>query len=218
MAKKAFDSRLTSILKSGFTPLLKEIGFKKIRSSYVRDLDDLKWLIDVQKSLWNDSEEAQFTLNCGAYIPGVISTYSPRVTEPPVPKLEHCSCYARIGSLTSEKKDLWWKLTDSDSEQVDRKIAADLQNKLETKIVPFLQNFSTAIDVADFLCRSVANKDKRIFPLAANQRLAYAGIIYWKQGDTQGARRILDSAVEVSKKSPIEGIVVTVRDRLIESA
>lgn len=213
--KKTFDSRLTSILKISVTPVLKEIGFKKIHMIYIRELEDLKWLIDVQKSLWNDAKEAQFTLNCGAYIPGVISTYSSKSTEPPVPKIEHCSCFTRVGSLTSEKKDLWWRITDSDSERVDRDIASDLKNKLETKIIPFLQNFSSPADVADFLCRSVDKENKEIFPLGAAQRLAYAGIIYWKHGDADRAQRTLNSAVEMSKKSPIEGIVETVKQKLI---
>jgi len=208
-----FDGKLNSILKNQVTPFLKELGFKKNLLIYSRDVGELKWLIDIQKSRWNDESEAQFTLNFGVYVPGVLSTYA-NMPEPAKPKIEHCSCSARVGMLTSERKDKWWKLTSDDSQEVVDEISQDLLSKIREIAVPFLSKFNSSLEVAEFLSSELSKEHSQISPQTNAQRLAFSGIIYSKLGDKTKASRVLDDAVEASIKSPIETVVRNVRGSL----
>lgn len=200
------DNRLNTILKTGVTPLLKELGVKKGQLIYSCDFDGLSWLVDIQKSRWNDEEEAQFTVNCGIYVPGVLSVYA-NMPEPAKPKIEHCSCSARIGMLTPEKKDIWWKLTSGDSDSVDGSIAQDLRSKIENVALPFVNKFKLPQAVANFLSSDLGDEYSQVAPATKAQRFAYSAIIHSKLGNGDAAKRILSTAVEASKKSPIEDIV-----------
>lgn len=201
-----FDNRLNAILKTEVTPFLKDLSFKKRQLIYSCDYDGLSWLVDIQKSRWNDPEEAQFTVNCGVYIHGVLSVYA-NMSEPAKPKIEHCSCSARVGMLTPEKKDIWWKLTSGDSNSVDGSIAHDLRSKIENVILPFLNKFKSPKDVSHFLSSDLGDEYSQVAPATKAQRLAYSAIIHSKLGSRDEAKRILDIAIEASKKSPIENII-----------
>ncbi len=203
---KIFDSRLNSILKMEVTSLLKDLGFRKKQLIYACPVDGLSWLIDIQKSQWNDQEEAHFTVNCGVYVPGVLSIYA-NMSEPSTPKIEHCSFSVRIGMLIPEKKDLWWRLAVNDFESTDSEIAQDLRSKIENVILPFLGKFKSVMDVAAFLSSDLGDKYAQVAPVTTAQRLAYSAIIYSKVGNSTKAKKILNMAIESAKKSPIENII-----------
>ena len=123
------DNRLNAILKKEVTPLLKALKFKKRRLTYSYGFDELCWLVNIQKSQWNDQEESRFTVNCGVYIPNILSVYSNNISELTSPSIMHCACSARIGMLMPEKIDIWWTLTLGDSASVDEDIAQDIRSK-----------------------------------------------------------------------------------------
>lgn len=200
------DNRLNTILKTEVTPLLKELYFKKRQLIYSCDFDGLSWLVNIQKSRWNDQEEAQFTVNCGVYISGVLSVYA-NMSEPAKPKIEHCCCSARIGMLTPEKKDIWWKLTSGDSDAVDGSVAQDLRSKIENVVLPFLNKFKSPQAVANFLSSDLGDEYNQVAPATKAQRFAYSAIIHSKLGNGDEAKRRLSTAIEASKKSPIENII-----------
>ena len=198
------DNRLNAILKKEVTPLLKALKFKKRRLNYSYDFDGLCWLVNIQKSQWNDQEESAFTVNCGVYIPGILSVYANNISEPTSPSLMHCACSARIGMLMPEKIDIWWTLTLGDSASVDEDIAQDIRIKVENVALPFLNKFKSSQSVADFLLYESGDKYKQVDPMAKTIRLAYSAIIYSRLNRHDEAKRILDIAIEASKDSPIE--------------
>ena len=104
-----FTRRIDGILKSALTPLLRSRGFRKRGPVYVAEHGEVTWLVDVQKSQWNDRNEAQFTVNGGVYVPGVVSGYSRR-PDPAEPKMVDCCLSVRIGMLDESRVDKWWKI------------------------------------------------------------------------------------------------------------
>ncbi len=206
------NKRLNSILKNPFTQYLRSLGFKKSKYNYLRNLGELAWIINVQKSQFNDKEMTQFTINGGIYVPEVFSIYS-NTENISKPQIEHCSCSVRIGMLTEFRKDIWWKLKQSDSIKNDFKIAEDTQEKVEKYLIPFLGKFKNLFDIADFLESELDYQRNQYFPISKAQRLAFAGIIYSKLGEIEKSNQALSFAVEASKKSPIEDIVKNLKKR-----
>jgi Domain of unknown function (DUF4304) len=206
--------RLNFILKNYVTKRLREIGFSKNQSTYSKRLDEILWLINIEKSRWNDLNELEFTINCGIYVPGVWSIYA-NLNEPTNPKVENSSVYFRIGMLTPERKGIWWKLLKDDSIETDTIVAEDMVFNIEKFALPFLTKFKNAYDVATFLSSEKEDKFKYLlFPVAKAQRLAFAGIIFYKLGENSKAKEAIDGAVMESRMSPIEEIITKRRAKL----
>ena len=197
------DNRLNAILKKEVTPLLRALKFKKRRLNYAYGFDELCWLVNIQKSQWNNQEQSRFTVNCGVYIPGIVSVYA-NISEPTSPSIRHCACSVRIGMLMPEKIDIWWTLTLGDSASVDEDIAQDIRSKIENIALPFPHKFKSSQSVTDFLLSESSDKYKQVDPGAKTIRLEYSAIIYSKLNRHDEAKRIFDIAIEASKDSPTE--------------
>jgi hypothetical protein len=213
-SRPPFDSRLKWVLKLWLAPLLKSYGFKKSGGAYVREDRELAWLVDVQRSLWNDAFEVQFTLNCGIYVPGVVSTYVNR-PEPATAKLKNCCITARIGMLSNSKRDHWWILrSDDDPSIVDPAIGKDIQERVKNDLVAFLQKFETREDVIEFLEEPRSKAYQCVLPQSEIQCLTYAAILYSMLERKEKCFETLNAAVEAAHKSPIEGVVKGVKERI----
>ncbi len=208
-----FDSRLSQILKRWVTPTLQGLDFKKRQMNYVKNVDGLSWLINIQRSRWNNNTKSEFTLNCGVYVPGVFSKYANR-PERPNPRIEDCSVYARIGMLMPQKSDLWWELRSDDLPSIDENIGRDIEDKLTSSALPFLRTFDQPLAAADFLSNPLSTDRHCIVPPSEAVRFAYAAIIYSQVGDMDRAYPALDMAIRKSHKSPIESVIASLKNRL----
>lgn len=212
-----FDKRLDAILKDSTTPLLKSWGFIERGRTYVARRNALAWLVDVQKSRWNDREEAQFTLNGGVYVPGVVSRYSSR-PEPSSPKLADCCLSVRAGMLDHSRLDKWWKLSASQHpDDVDRQIGAELSERLENALLPFLSNFDSLDAIVEYLSAPVTPANRFVSPQTEAQRRAFAALIHAAQGNTAEARDEIDVAMRVARGSPIEDVIRKLGRRLSDA-
>ena len=200
------ENRLKTILKMKITPQLKELGFKKNQLIYSRNINEMCLLVDIQKSQWNNKSEMRFTMNCGVYIPGILPVYA-NISEPQKPKIEHCSCSIRIGMLTPDKKDIWWKINLDESSSVDNDIAQEMSLLVENHIFPFLRKFGKPQCVAEFLSLNWKGQYDQASPISKAQRLAYSSIIYSKLGKDKKAEVTLNEAIEASKGSPLEDVI-----------
>jgi hypothetical protein len=172
-----FDSRLTSILKNAVTAVLKPLGFKKQGNSYVCQMTDLAWVIDVQKGRWNTKEKAEFTLNFGVFVPGLFEVYGNR-SEPQAAGLTRCAFYMRVGVLT-DHRDMWWIMrAEDDVTTVDQHTVMEIRDRLERGVIPFLQGFQTRMDVIAYLETWSPRERRGIFPMSESIVLAYLGILY----------------------------------------
>jgi len=210
-----FSQRINGILNGGLTPLLKERGFRKEGWVYVANHGDVVWLVDVQTSRWNGKDEAQFTINGGVYVPGIVSRYSGR-PEPTKPKLADCCLSVRVGMLDESRLDKWWKVKSSDipRDVLDGGIAAEVGDCVECLILPFLQKIDSRIAVAEFLAGSTTGATKYVSPQATAQRYAYASLIYSRLGDNAKAQSEVERAMHEAKGSPIEDVISRLRERL----
>ena len=97
--------RISGILGSGLTPLLRAHEFRKCGQVYVSERGDVSWVVHVQRSRWNDETEAQFTINEGIYTPGVVGAYLGR-PEPSALKLVDCCLSVRIGCSVNQVRQV----------------------------------------------------------------------------------------------------------------
>lgn len=205
-----FTQRIDGVLKAGLTPALRARGFRKERALYIAELGEVSWLVDIQKSRLNDPSEAQFTVNGGVYVPGVVSGYLRR-PDPKTPKMPDCCLSVRIGMLDESRLDKWWKVAASDRPDADDEIALDVRHRVESQLLPFLERFASAASVAEFLERPMDRVSGLVQPQSSALRHTYASLIYAKLGDNTRAGKALDQAIREAKGSPIEDFVKKVR-------
>ena len=107
-------------------PLLKKDGFRKNSKTWWRDCDSVIEVIDLQKSQWNDANEAKFAINLGLYWPSIHKAIKREAGDYP-PKTWECTVQQRLGPLFSEGKDFWWKVTeDTDLDTIGDEICNKL--------------------------------------------------------------------------------------------
>lgn len=203
--------RLSRILKDGPTALLLPLGFRKEGLVYRMTHEEVAWIVDVQTSRWNDAHEVHFTINGGVYAPGVVSSYL-RKADPTTPKLADCCISVRIGMLDQCKLDKWWIISTSDRvpDEVDARISAEMCNQVEELLLPFLARFTSLLEVAEFLGEPVVERTRFVAPQAAEQRYAYAGLLYSQLGERVRARAAIDRAMGEAKGKPNEEFIVAV--------
>ena len=217
-----FDARLQSILKGYVTPLLKDQGFVRKGGVYYRALDELTWLVEIERSSLNDPTQSTFTVTCGVFVPGLVSIYVP-VQEPSRPKYPHCALFARLGLLSEANMDVWWDLTATDTPSADIDIGLDIRRRLVKDGLPFLDRFHTRREVLDFLLAPRRECDRGIWPPSSRLhpehdgiRLMYTAILCHILGDQAQSDAILDAA-QADAKYGFEKTVAAVRRRIAES-
>jgi len=211
-----FDTRLQAILSKFVKPLLKESGFARTGDTYVRKQDELSWLIDVQKSRYNDGTQASFTLNCGVYVPGVLSRYG-LAPEPSRPKVYHCVVSARVGMLSKEHLDIWWTLTAvEDAAFTDAKIGREVARRLVEHVLPFLQRFSSRAEVMNFLLMPRKDCEEYVEPRDRATSLIYAAILSLILGDRAQCEAIMNMAAVLAAGNPFWSDFPEVRRRVLD--
>jgi hypothetical protein len=212
-----FDPRLNAILRHRLTPMLRAHGFRRSRNTYARQLQHLRWIVEIQRSSWNSEDQAEFTVECGVYVPGLMGIYGDRA-EPESIDVTWCCLRQRLGSLSPERRDVWWRLrADDDAVVVDARIAEDIVTRMGRDAVPFLQRFVTPRDVAEFLTAPRSEEDRMVSPIAKSICLAYAAILSSMGGDVEAASVALDAAVAASRRKPNEEFLRRLRDRLLSA-
>lgn len=218
MTNSLFDKQLNNIIKEYLTPMLKPLGFQKCGNIFISQHEELSWIIDIQKSLWNNKDEAQFTLNCGVYVPGVISTYINQ-PEPKVPTLRHCCISARVGMLSDNKLDKWWKLyRNDDLESIDRKVGSEILERIQLNVLPFLYRFKSRQEVVSYLKEPPSPNDRNVSPQNKAQQLAYLGIMYSLLGQYDECITTLTRAEQEAIGSPVEEYIRHLQMRLNKEA
>ena len=115
----------TAIIKH-VAPFLRMAGFRKKAHNFWRDVERVVDVLTIQKSQWNDADDARFTVNLGLYWPSVQATIG-RTAKAMPPKEYDCIVSTRLGPLFDEGRDFWWQVQpDSDVDLM----GADVVEKL----------------------------------------------------------------------------------------
>lgn len=208
-AKGCFNA----FLRRHIVPLLKRHGFEGEGTSFVRECDDIHWVINVQTGRWNNVDEFEFTLNVGVYVPGLMRIFLDR-KEPARIGIEACAIISRIGLLTEEKLDTWWNITKDNKWKPLTDIALEIEELLKSKGLPFLERFRNKEAVATFLATKRNKDDIQIAPQSAAYSLTYAAIIFKLLSLEERSRNCIAKAIDLSRGSPAEETVRAIAARL----
>ena len=144
--------RIDTIIREGLAPLLKRNGFKKKARNFYREFENRIEVINVQAGKWNEGNEGQFTINVGVYYPD-ISKITDAVPVKGLPKEYDCTVRERIGLLTPENQDRWWKV---DSSVNDSELAENVANQVDALCLPWLSEMSDLETVKKYITNKLA--------------------------------------------------------------
>ena len=120
--------------------LMKANGFKKRARNFYKEIDGgVFLLVNVQGSMYNDNQDARYTVNLGVFFPEIYEMVG-FGNVGAIPSVPDCSITKRIGHLKPEKTDYWWQLKPSSNLQ---QLAADLSRTVEQYGLPWLQSNSS---------------------------------------------------------------------------
>lgn len=142
MRNMSMQDVLKQIIKDTIAPLFKAKGFKKKGNNFAKIFTDFAWVVNIQNSKWNTTEEVEFTFNTGIFTDKLFGTFYE--IEPPQFPTEIYSVL-RLG-VTELKgiPDEWYKLhLTADIEEIKREIQSDIENV----IFPHFEQFRTIEDV-----------------------------------------------------------------------
>ncbi len=104
--------------------LLRPVGYRTAGSLFSRLSEDVIHLVEIQSSRGNTDLQARFTVNVGVFAPAV--EYAD-VRDRMRPSIAGAHWRWRLGSLSPEKKDLWWSVcTPAEAGAAARDIASRL--------------------------------------------------------------------------------------------
>jgi len=140
---------IDEMVKTHLKPALHEFGFKSRSSTFFRQNGELVEIVSPQKSKWNNSTGAKFTINLGVYWPKVQEILG-RASQSFPPKEYECTLRQRLGPLFADQRDYWWTvLPDSNI----RTIGEDVTEKLRSFAMPWLRR-ATSLDDAVAIARA----------------------------------------------------------------
>ena len=172
------SKRIDAIIREGLAPLLKKEGFKKKARNFYREYEDRIEVINVQASKWNEGAEGQFTVNVGVYYPE-IAEVTDAIPVKGMPKEYDCTIRERIGLLTPEKKDEWWKI---DSSTNDYEVSERVSKQVKVLCIPWLARMSSLNEVKAAVVKS-------------NRAFVAAGIALY-QGSPEEAKEYVEQALK----------------------
>jgi len=206
--------RLTQILQTWVSPTLTREGFRKKINVYERRFGTMGWIIDVQWSPFKNAVKSEFTLNCGVYVAGVTSKYFNRPDSKQT-QLTDCCIQSRVGMLTQSRTDKWWSLQASDEPiTVDEIIGEDMHRRICSDCLPFLKRFTSLADVLAFLITPRQFENKHVWPQSEAISLCFAASIASQLGHPVESEKFIKNATEKARGSPIEHVVLRMRDDL----
>jgi hypothetical protein len=92
-------------------PLLKAKGFKRRRLGFSRPFTHGHDVLVFQKSSWNTSEHAKFTVNLGIYWSRAQELLGRSIVGVPFSDGD-CTVFRRIGHIMPGRTDEWWSVRD----------------------------------------------------------------------------------------------------------
>ncbi len=92
-----------------FKPELKKLGYKKMASTFFRHYEDMIYVINVQSSMGNSSDEERFYINCGIYCKEMAMVFGEEVIEKP--KEYYCHYRYRYEYIVKGGKP-WFTITE----------------------------------------------------------------------------------------------------------
>jgi hypothetical protein len=134
--------KFDTIIKEGFTPLLKPLSFKKKALNYYRQLSEVGHIINIQKDRYSHRNHIRFRINIGVFEPKFwLVEYDFKHTRqvPDYPTEPDCLIRKTINDLRG-RKDLWYEIHNYTDEQ---KLIKEIQEDIQQYILPFFDQLDS---------------------------------------------------------------------------
>ena len=130
--------KFDTIVKEGFTPLLKPLSFKKKALNYYRQLSEVGHIINIQKSIYSHRNHIRFRINTGIFEPKFWSV-SHTGQVPDYPTEPVCLIRKTINDLRG-RKELWYEVDENTNEQ---ELIKRVQEDIQQYILPFFKQYNS---------------------------------------------------------------------------
>ena len=177
--------KLDTIVKEGFTPLLKPLSFKKKALNYYRRLAEVGHIINIQKSSYGDRDHIRFRINIGIFEPKFwLGYYDFKHTGqvPDYPTEPVCLIRKTINDLRG-RKDLWYEIHNYTDEQ---KLIKEIQEDIQQYILPFFDQLDSVEKIFSALEKDPYLLDMPFAPL----------IFYGEYGKTLKAQAVYNELLK----------------------
>ena len=134
--------KFDTIVKGGFTPLLKPLSFKKKALNYYRQLSEVGHIINIQKDRYSHRNHIKFRINTGIFEPKVWEVrYDFKHTGqiPDYPTEPVCLIRKTINKLRG-RNDLWYEVDENTNEQ---ELIKRVQEDIQQYILPFFKQYDS---------------------------------------------------------------------------
>ena len=160
--------KFDTIVKEGFTPLLKPLSFKKKALNYYRRLAEVGHIINIQKSSYGDRDHIRFRINIGIFEPKVwLVMYDFKHTGqvPDYPTEPVCLIHKTIKDLRG-RKELWYEVDENTNEQ---ELIKRVQEDIQQYILPFFDQLDSVEKIL-----SALEKDSNLLGITFDLLIFYA--------------------------------------------
>ena len=187
---KSNHAKAVDGIQDALSPYLRARGFRVRGRTFNRVTEDvLTQVVNLQMGAsdppgtthipgFRENLHGLFTVNLGVYVPEVARHHGGGEARAWVQE-HHCCVRARLGEVSGERRDVWWR-TQADDAAVD-----DVRSRLEAGGLPFLERFSTR----DRILAEWADRSERMG--ASSPPRIVTAIILSERGLKEGARSLL---------------------------
>ena len=134
--------KFDTIVKGGFTPLLKPLSFKKKALNYYRQLSEVGHIINIQKDRYSHRNHIKFRINIGIFEPkfwAVRYDFKHTGQVPDYPTEPVCLIRKTINKLRG-RNDLWYEVDENTNEQ---ELIKRVQEDIQQYILPFFKQYDS---------------------------------------------------------------------------
>ena len=134
--------KFDTIIKDGFTPLLKPLSFKKKALNYYRQLSEVGHIINIQKDRYSHRNHIKFRINTGIFEPkfwAVRYDFKHTGQIPDYPTEPVCLIRKTINKLRG-RNDLWYEVDENTNEQ---ELIKRVQEDIQQYILPFFKQYDS---------------------------------------------------------------------------
>ena len=134
--------KFDTIVKGGFTPLLKPLSFKKKALNYYRQLSEVGHIINIQKDRYSHRNHIKFLINTGIFEPkfwAVRYDFKHTGQIPDYPTEPVCLIRKTINKLRG-RNDLWYEVDENTNEQ---ELIKRVQEDIQQYILPFFKQYDS---------------------------------------------------------------------------
>ena len=157
------QTKFDTIVKEGFTPMLKPLSFKKKSLNYYRQLSEVGHIINIQKSIYSHRNHIRFRINTGIFEPKFWSV-SHTGQVPDYPTEPVCLIRKTINDLRG-RKDLWYEIHNYTDEQ---KLIKEVQEDIQNYILPFFDQLDSVQKIL-----SALEKDSTLLGISFDLLILY---------------------------------------------